>query len=331
MLGDHSLQTALQVGKSVDDFMAHAAYLNRHSRWNWGIAGGQVPWILGMTQSPTSEPTDGRVIRRQSDLFRQIHRQLSVVGVYPFSRSRRLELTSGAQMIDFDRRSTTSVYSALTGRLLEAVSTTGPASPSARLFESGAALVYDTSVFGPTSPILGTRYRLAVAPTFGSLNFTTVTADYRKYVMPVQPLTIAVRVMHLGRYGSGAGDPRLLPLAWTLRDVVRGYGDSGTNAGNGSYVGATQMSVANLELRVPLSSAFGRGGLSTALPLEGLVFADVGHFSSSTLWSSTGTLRSVGAGVRLNAAGFVFELDGVRPFDRPSQGWAFSFNFRPGF
>jgi hypothetical protein len=331
MLGDHQLQTALQVGKSIDDFIAHAAYLNRRSRWNWGIAGGQVPWILGVSQSDITRPADGRVFRRQTDLFRQVHRQVSMVGVYPFSRSQRLELTSGVQTINFDRQSTISEYSASTGRMVSEASTTGSASPSARLVESGAALVYDSSVFGPTSPILGTRYRFAVAPTFGSLTFTTVTADYRRYVMPVRPLTVAVRFMHLGRYGAGASDPRLLPLAWTLRDVVRGYGDTGSNAGNGSYLSATQMSAANLEFRVPLSRAFGTSGVSNVLPLEGLVFADVGRFSSSSIWSSTGTLRSVGAGVRLNAAGFVFELDGVLPIDRRSHGWGFSFNFRPGF
>jgi hypothetical protein len=35
--------------------------------------------------------------------------------------------------------------------------------------------------------------------------------------------------------------------------------------------------------------------------------------------------------VRLNAAGFVFEIDGVRPIGRPERGWTFSVNFRPGF
>jgi hypothetical protein len=42
-------------------------------------------------------------------------------------------------------------------------------------------------------------------------------------------------------------------------------------------------------------------------------------------------LRSVGAGLRLTAAGLVFEFDAVRPIDHVSQGWKFAFNFRPGF
>ena len=42
-------------------------------------------------------------------------------------------------------------------------------------------------------------------------------------------------------------------------------------------------------------------------------------------------LRSAGAGVRFNAGGFIFEVDGVRPLDATPRGWRLSFNFLPGF
>jgi len=42
-------------------------------------------------------------------------------------------------------------------------------------------------------------------------------------------------------------------------------------------------------------------------------------------------LRSFGAGVRLNAAGVVFEFAAARPLDLPDHGWRFSFNLAPGF
>src|SRR5262249_53144694 len=144
------------------------------------------------------------------------------------------------------------------------------------------------------------------------------------------PFTIAVRVMQTGRYGPDAEDARLLPLAWTLRDLVRGYGDLGPSTG---YLSASRMAVGNVELRFPALALFGQRSTQGPLPLEGLVFSDVGTFwSRSDLdGPSWRPLRSVGAGVRFNAAGFVFELDAVRPFDRPKNGWTFSFNFRPGF
>jgi outer membrane protein assembly factor BamA len=331
MLGDHRLQTALQVGKSIDDFVAQAAYLNLRSRWNWGVVGGQIPWLTGLGSAPNSPPVDG-TITRESSLHRQLHRTVSGLVIYPFSNARRVELSTGLQSITFDRKTISSVYSQQNGRLLRRNTTTAQAAAPALLAESGAALVYDTSVFGPTSPILGERYRLAVAPTFGSLSFTSVTADYRRYVMPVRPFTIAMRLMHLGRYGASSSDPRLLPLVFTMRDVVRGYGDTGRVGVPGGALSANRMVVGNVELRFPLRALWNRRTPST-LPVEGLLFADSGRFwlPRAGTDGAIANLHSLGAGVRLNAAGFVFEFDGVRPIGRPERGWTFSVNFRPGF
>jgi outer membrane protein assembly factor BamA len=160
-----------------------------------------------------------------------------------------------------------------------------------------------------------------------------VTADFRKYVMPVRPLTIAMRVMHVGRYGSGADDMRLLPLAWTLRDLVRGYGDTGPVAGDISYLTASRMLVANVEARFPIPGIFTGSLQPLPLPIEGLIFSDVGQFWAPDLAvaSARPMLRSFGAGIRLTAAGLVFELDAAHPIDDVSRGWKFAFNFRPGF
>jgi hypothetical protein len=43
------------------------------------------------------------------------------------------------------------------------------------------AFVHDTSIFGATSPIMGTRARFEVGPTFGTINYTNVVADWRGY------------------------------------------------------------------------------------------------------------------------------------------------------
>jgi len=333
LLGNHQLQTAIQVGKNVDDFVAEAAYINMRSRWNWGILGGQVPWLIGSVQPQPTTSADGSTLTQQTDVFRQLHREVSTVAIYPFSGAKRLELSGGAQSIAYDRESTTSDFSAVSGRLLNSSTSVSPAAASALLVETGAALVYDSSVWGPTSPILGQRYRLAAAPTFGSLSFTTVTADFRKYLMPVRPVTIAMRVMHVGRYGSGAGDSRLLPLAWTLRDLVRGYGDTGPVSGDVSYLTAPRTLVANIEARFPIPGIFTGSLQPLPLPIEGLIFSDAGQFWSQGLLQTSARplLRSYGAGVRITAAGLVFEFDAVRPVDQVSSGWKFAFNFRPGF
>jgi hypothetical protein len=252
--------------------------------------------------------------------------------VYPFSSAKRLELSGGLQAIGFDSRTITSEYSGFTGRLMNQATVANPADPTLWLGESHAALVYDTAMFGPTSPILGRRYRFAVAPTFGGLTFATVTADYRQYWMPVRPFTIAIRVMQLGRYGTDAADARLLPLAWTIRDIVRGYGDLGSGPSSPGVLRASRMLVANGEIRFPIAGLFSHESQLFGLPIEGLAFTDVGRFwMPDRFGGATSALRSVGTGVRINAAGMmIFELDAVRRFDA-ARGWAFSFNLRPGF
>ncbi len=334
MLGDQRLQTAVQAGRSADDFAAQAAYLNMRSRWNWGIVGGQVPWLLGRVQTRTSGATGDTLgtIGRQTDTFRQLHRQLSGMALYPLSGAKRIELTGGAHAITFDRETTIGTYSGVTGQMLTESTTVSGAAAPALLIEGGAALVSDTALFGPTAPILGERYRFGVAPTFGGLTFTTVTADYRRYVMPVRPFTIALRAIHVGRYGAGAGDPRLTPIAWTLRDIVRGYGDIGPDGSSLDFLTATGLVAGNVELRFPIPGAFTRSAASGPLPIEGLAFSDVSAFRLPRLdrpvWKG---LRSLGAGVRVSAAGFIFELDGVRPLDQLSKGWTLAFNVQPGF
>jgi hypothetical protein len=73
------------------------------------------------------------------------------------------------------------------------------------------------------------------------------------------------------------------------------------------------------------------------LPLEGLAFADCGRFwypsaDAASLSLQARSACSVGAGMRLNAAGFVFEFHAARPiWTASTSGWRFGVNFRPGF
>src|SRR6185436_10570249 len=101
------LQTAFQVGKRVSDFVAQAAYLNRHSRWNWAVAGSQVPWLTAASRSAGNVAKGGTWIR-EYDLFQQLHREISGLAIYPFNRSKRLELSGGVQSVAFARQTTTS-------------------------------------------------------------------------------------------------------------------------------------------------------------------------------------------------------------------------------
>ncbi|HSK10950.1 MAG TPA: hypothetical protein VK911_15315, partial [Vicinamibacterales bacterium] len=97
----------------------------------------------------------------------------------------------------------------------------------------------------------------------------------------------------------------------------------------------SRMLTTNVELRFPipgfLSGTFDYG----RLPLEGFVFAD----GASVRTRSGGMLdgwrehlmRSAGTGVRVNAAGVIFEVAAARTFDGPGRGWTVAFNLVPGF
>ena len=238
--------------------------------------------------------------------------------------------------IGFDSDLQTRRYTRSTGNLIGEWDARGTAPRAVALVETGAALVYDSSVAGATAPVLGSRSRFEIAPTFGDLSFVTLTADYRRYMMLARPLTVAMRVEHVGRYGADATDGRLLPLVWTVRDLVRGHSMrdavgrscSSSTCESLTDAGARRLSVANVELRVPFVGPLGVIRESGPLPIDAFVFADAGWFESGIAGASRRSmLSSVGGGVRLNATGFVFEFAGARAH----RGWAFVMNFRPGF
>ena len=86
-----------------------------------------------------------------------------------------------------------------------------------------SALVYDTSIFGVTSPIRGSRYRLQLDQTTGDMRYGSALADYRTYLMPVRPFTVALRGMYYGRFGRDAENPLLTPVFLGYPELVRGY------------------------------------------------------------------------------------------------------------
>ncbi len=213
---------------------------------------------------------------------------------------------------------------------------------------SSAALVYDTSIFGATSPVGGQRYRLEVAPTFGTLNFASVLADYRRYFMPAPFYTLAGRILHYGRYGTEGEDERLYPLYLGYPSLVRGYD---VNTLDASECPTTILSgcpafdrllgsrllVANLEFRFPLLRPFGASqGMYGPLPVEVAFFADSGvawsrGFRPEVFGGDAEMVSSVGVAFRVNFLGFaVGEFDFSRPLNR-ERDWVFQFHFSPGF
>jgi outer membrane protein assembly factor BamA len=171
-----------------------------------------------------------------------------------------------------------------------------------------------------------------------------VTADYRRYVMPVPFITIAARALHIGRYGSGADDARLPSLYLGYPWLVRGY-DLGWQA-NDCVVAlsncpelqdlmGSRLAVGNLELRVPLLRPLGLSrSMYGPIPVELVAFVDGGvAWQSQAVRRGTGEpVWSAGVAVRGNLIGFgIGQLDVARPFSRPDAGWVMQFNLSPAF
>jgi hypothetical protein len=213
-----------------------------------------------------------------------------------------------------------------------------------------AALVHDSSIFGATGPIYGTRARLELGRTSGTVGFTTALADWRRYLMPVRPVTIAVRGLHYGRYGRDSEHEQLLDLYVGHPEFVHGYGlgsfapieclrqvpSSGECDVFDDLIGS-RMLVGNVEVRAPLPGLW-QGEIEYGrVPVDVVAFADAGvsWTSQQQPWFMGGArrlVRSVGGAVRVNVFGLLaVEVAASRPFDRVDHGVQWQIGIRQGF
>jgi Tol biopolymer transport system component len=355
LLGDHMLITAVQLQSgiggsfSLKDTAAQAIYYNAKRRWNWGVVAAQNPYLSGGFQSGVGQVGNEPAAINQTIIFRQTEQSVGGLVAYPFNRAQRIEFQGGVTRLTFDQIVQTQAYSLRTGDLLIDDSSTTSLQAPLTLGSTSAALVFDTSNFGATSPVAGSRYRLEVSPAFGDISYTGILADYRRYFMPVSFYTLAARVLHYGRYGSGGEDARLFPLFVGYPNLVRGY-DVGTFDASDCIPNATsdcpafdrmigsRVLVGNLEFRFPLLRPFGASQrMYGPLPVEVAFFADGGVAWNSgekpaLFGGSREGVASTGVSLRINLLGFaVGSFDFAHPFQRPGRGWVFQFNLSPGF
>ncbi|UCC47593.1 MAG: PD40 domain-containing protein [Gemmatimonadota bacterium] len=353
ILGEHYLATLLQVNGSFKDVAALVGYENRRSRWNWGAAVSQIPILWrGFELFTVADSLFEREYR-----FRQTSREVTGVVSYPFSRVQRTEFSASYLNISFDYDSVTRVYDRF-GRQVDEREGDLKTPPALNLGTVSAALVYDNTFFGWTGPVLGQRYRFELSPVFGSINYMGVLTDFRRYLMPLRPYTLAGRLLHFGRYGREAEDGRLQPLYLGYQQIIRGY-DWGSfravecqdQVGGESFVGdsscpvfdqlfGSRFVVGNFELRIPFPQGLGLGAPTALPPVTLALFYDVGAawWGESTALEVGGNrtpwrpVSSYGIATRINLFGvLLMEIDFVHPNDRPLKGWHWQFGFSPGF
>jgi outer membrane protein assembly factor BamA len=358
MLGDKVLGVAVQAQGTFKDIGGQVFYTDMSSRWDWGVSGGRIPYIMGFRQF--GQDVDGFV--DQQTLYRIFNTSLLGQVSYPFSGTRRAEFGLGAIRYSYDVETQTTFYDQF-GRPYNFVREgRDDLEPEAlNMAEASAALVGDNTFFGFVSPVGGGRYRLEVQQTLGDVNFTTLIADWRRYFQPHRNLSVAVRGMHYGRYGieedesSQGGFGILSPLFLGYETLMRGYAwESFQN--NECTAGATELDscptlsrlrgqrlgVANLELRIPFIGVEEYGLINFPfLPTELVAFADAGlawnrndqinlNFSRSA--SERVPVMATGFSLRSNLLGFlILEAYYAYPWQRPDRGWHWGFQIAPGW
>ncbi|MEX0911784.1 MAG: hypothetical protein WD031_00020, partial [Gemmatimonadota bacterium] len=353
ILARHQVFGAIQAQGQIDEVGFAVQYVNMRERWNFGGSAQRIPIVYG-GYNEYIDPAEDAIVQ-QIARIRTFDSSIQGFAQYPFSQVQRVEFTAGMRRVSrdlqlyeflFDRQQFT--FRGERQRNVDGL--------TLNLFETSAALIYDSSLLGYTSPFAGQRYRFQITPTVGNLQFVQGLADYRRYLF-MSPFTFAVRGMHIGRYGRDAeatvdGESVFQDVYLGQPWYVRGYYNvwnecvQSQSQGNDCTVLTqllgSRLGVVSAELRFPLIQQLVIGSSLGLPPIEGFVFGDAGMaWTQSTTptfvrgipsdMTERGIMTSAGVGARINLFGIlIMEIDYVNAFQR-DRGWHWQFGFVPGF
>jgi len=351
ILGDRNLFVALQAQGELQDIGGQAFYQDVGRRWNWGGGAAHIPYRY-FRSGGAFDPQTGNTLIVREDL-RYFQSQAIGQLQYPFSTIRRIEGSAGFTRWGSSLTREEFLFGPQ-GQLLDQTRESVDTADPLYLGQFTAAFVEDNSYFGFVSPVRGWRSRIEVSQTVGSLAFTQLTVDHRRYFAPHRHLTLAVRGLHIGRYGieDRPGSPvQQIFLGW--ESLVRGYSnasfqlDECTFTPQGSCaefdrLAGHRIGVAGVEARIPVLGSDRFGLLSFPyLPTELVFFTDAGvawNQGDGPVWSfereSTDRIPVFSSGVsaRTSILGALFlEVYYAVPWQRPQRGAHFGVQFVPGW
>ena len=110
LLGDRQLVTALHLNSHFDESSFGTMFVDRSSRWTWGLTGEQTPEVLLRTTAVRPDASREGALTR--DYERQVwtHRHVSGFVAYPLNRSQRFEFSAGMRQLSFNREGRTQVF-----------------------------------------------------------------------------------------------------------------------------------------------------------------------------------------------------------------------------
>lgn len=356
MSGDNQVFTSLSLNGEIYDFGGIAAYLNQKRKLKWGVSLSHIPNYYGYLTAGI----DTLVIKGESypvntinlNYLRMFEDNLTVFAYYPFSQSKRLEV-SGMLSTYYYRFDQYKTYYNSFGIPVGSGRKKLDAPDGFGLQYISTAYVADNSIMGVTGPVRGTRYRFEAGKYFGTVDFFTTLADYRKYFY-VRPFTLAFRSYNIGRWGASAENELVTPLYLGYPWLVRGYQRNDRYWSVTHLMGegirldnlfGSKIFVANAEFRIPVS-----GPQKASLIKSDMFFSDFIFFTDGGLALSRGAkvgddwdnpainervpVFSYGLSFRVNLFGYLV----VEPFYavpvRSGFGFrngSFGMNFTPGW
>lgn len=354
MLGNHQLGFAASLNGRINETYFAAQYVNLSRRLNWAVGLSQEPYFFyeGAFFQDGPGPNEVSYVEQ---IRRLVLRNAQILGAYPFSRFRRLELGAGVVNVEDDAKLYTQPFDPISGVATQSPFIETISGPNVTFVQPTAALVFDNSLYGPVGPMLGRRSRLEVSQTLGQWRFTSLNFDYRRYDQITNFLTLATRLNYFGRHGRDEGQFRFFA---GRPEYIRGY-TSGSFAKNecanvadentvtgcsrlDELVG-TRLMVATAELRVPIWSIL--SFLPAGFPLiEGALFFDAGvawekgidvklkREAGDTPALVRTPLTSLGASLRANILNFlILRADYSFPQQRPGVKGFWTISLGPTF
>ena len=357
MAGDNQVFTSLSLNGEIYDFGGVVSYLNQKRKLKWGASLSHIPNYYGYMSagidtlySRSGEPFLVNTINL--NYLRMFEDNLTLFAYYPLSQTRRFEVSGmiSGYSYRFDQYKT---YYDMFGVPVGTGRKKLEAPDGFALGLLSGAFVGDNSIMGTTGPVRGERYRFEAGKYFGTIDFYTTLADYRKYFY-MRPFTLAFRSYNAGRWGSNAETDMVTPLYIGYPWLVRGYQRTdrywsdaeitGEGIGLSNFFGS-KIFIANVELRLPFT-----GPKKASLIKSDLFMTDISLFTDAGLALSKGTrigrdwfnpglnervpVFSYGLSFRINLFGYLvlepFYAVPVRPGAGLFSG-SLGINFTPGW